>query len=100
MREVLMLAAAGVAIGLGAAWAATRLIQAQLFGIRPTDLATMAAGGHGNCRGGGAVGLRSGAAGDHDRSGACAAVGVGGTGVAGGYRLIEIRGVWGGFGTH
>jgi predicted permease len=43
MREVLLLAAIGVAIGLGAAWAATRLIQAQLFGIQATDLATMAA---------------------------------------------------------
>jgi ABC-type antimicrobial peptide transport system permease subunit len=43
MREVLVLAALGVAIGVGAAWAATRLIQAQLFGIQATDLATMAA---------------------------------------------------------
>jgi predicted permease len=43
MREVLMLAAAGVAIGLVGAWAATRLIQAQLFGVAPTDLLTMAA---------------------------------------------------------
>jgi predicted permease len=43
MREVLVLAAAGVAIGVGAAWAATRLIQAQLFGIQATDLSTMAA---------------------------------------------------------
>jgi predicted permease len=42
MREVLALAAIGVAIGLGAAWAATRLIEAQLFGIQPTDLLTMA----------------------------------------------------------
>jgi predicted permease len=43
MREVLLLAAMGVAIGAGAAWAATRLIQAQLFGIQATDLSTMAA---------------------------------------------------------
>jgi predicted permease len=43
MREVLMLAAIGIAIGVGAAWAATRLIQAQLFGIQATDLSTMAA---------------------------------------------------------
>jgi len=42
MREVLTLALIGVAIGLSAAWAATRLIQAQLFGIQPTDLLTMA----------------------------------------------------------
>jgi ABC-type antimicrobial peptide transport system permease subunit len=43
MREVLLLAAIGVAVGMGAAWAATRFIQAQLFGIQATDLATMAA---------------------------------------------------------
>jgi ABC-type antimicrobial peptide transport system permease subunit len=43
MREVLLLAAIGVAVGMSAAWAATRLIQAQLFGIQATDLATMAA---------------------------------------------------------
>jgi predicted permease len=43
MREVLTLAAAGVVVGLGAAWAATRLIEAQLFGVAPTDLLTMAA---------------------------------------------------------
>jgi predicted permease len=42
MREVLTLAIIGVAVGLCAAWAATRLIQAQLFGIQPTDLLTMA----------------------------------------------------------
>ena len=43
MREVLTLAALGVAIGLGAAWAAARLIAAQLFGVAPTDVLTMAA---------------------------------------------------------
>jgi len=43
MREVLLLAAIGVVIGVGAAWAATRLIQAQLFGIQATDRFTMAA---------------------------------------------------------
>ena len=43
MREVLLLAAIGVAVGAGAALAATRFIQAQLFGIQATDLATMAA---------------------------------------------------------
>jgi len=43
MREVLRLAAMGVAIGLGGAWAATRLVQAQLFGIQATDAATMTA---------------------------------------------------------
>jgi len=42
MREVLLLAALGVAIGMAAAWVATRFIQAQLFGIQATDFATMA----------------------------------------------------------
>ena len=42
MREVLLLAGMGVAIGVGAAWAATRLIQAQLFGIQATDGFTIA----------------------------------------------------------
>jgi predicted permease len=42
MREVLALAAIGVAIGLIGAWAATRFIETQLFGIQPTDLLTMA----------------------------------------------------------
>jgi predicted permease len=42
MREVLALAAIGVAIGLAAAWGATRFIETQLFGIHPTDLLTMA----------------------------------------------------------
>jgi ABC-type antimicrobial peptide transport system permease subunit len=41
MREVLAVAFVGIAIGLGAAWAATRLLEAQLFGIKPTDLMTM-----------------------------------------------------------
>lgn len=41
MREVLALAAVGLAIGLTAAWAATRLIQAQLFGIQPFDATTL-----------------------------------------------------------
>jgi ABC-type antimicrobial peptide transport system permease subunit len=43
MREVLVLGAAGVAIGLCAAWAATRLLQTELFGVQATDLRTMAA---------------------------------------------------------
>jgi ABC-type antimicrobial peptide transport system permease subunit len=42
-RETLMLAGIGVAIGLAGAYAVTRLIQAQLFGVAPTDLLTMAA---------------------------------------------------------
>jgi predicted permease len=42
MREVLRLAAIGIVVGVGAAWAATRLIQAQLFGIQATDVMTIA----------------------------------------------------------
>ena len=41
MREVLRLAAAGVALGAIGAWAATRLIQGQLFGIQASDVRTM-----------------------------------------------------------
>ena len=43
MRETLTLAGIGVAVGLCGAYAATRLIQAQLFGVAPTDLLTLAA---------------------------------------------------------
>jgi predicted permease len=43
MRETLMLSGIGVAIGLVGAYGVTRLIQAQLFGVQPTDLLTMAA---------------------------------------------------------
>jgi predicted permease len=42
MREVLLLSAIGVAIGGAGAYAATRLVQKQLFGILPTDALTMA----------------------------------------------------------
>ena len=41
MREVLLLAAVGVAIGAPAAWASTRLVETQLFGIKPADPMTM-----------------------------------------------------------
>ena len=41
MREVLLLSAIGVAIGGAGAFAATRLVQKQLFGILPTDALTM-----------------------------------------------------------
>ena len=47
MREVLLLAGIGVAIGLAGAFAATRLVQTQLFGIMPTDALTMVAGAMG-----------------------------------------------------
>ena len=42
MREVLLLSAAGLAIGLPAAWLLTRLVQTQLFGVQATDPFTMA----------------------------------------------------------
>jgi predicted permease len=42
LRETLSLAAIGVAIGLGGAYAVTRLIQAQLFGVQANDWITMA----------------------------------------------------------
>jgi predicted permease len=41
MREVLLLAVVGLAIGLPAAWALTRLVETQLFGIQPADPLTM-----------------------------------------------------------
>ena len=44
MREGVLLAAAGVAIGLAAAAAATRVLNTLLFGISPTDALTFAAG--------------------------------------------------------
>jgi predicted permease len=43
MREVLILAGIGVAIGTPAAFALTGLVGAQLFGIKPTDALTMMA---------------------------------------------------------
>jgi predicted permease len=42
MREVLTLAAIGLAIGLPAAWACARLVQSQLFGVRASDPFTIA----------------------------------------------------------
>src|ERR1035437_2808075 len=41
MREVLLLAVVGLAIGLPSAWALTRLVETQLFGIQPADPPTM-----------------------------------------------------------
>jgi predicted permease len=41
MRDVMTLAGVGVAIGAPAAWALTRLVQTQLFGIKPADPVTM-----------------------------------------------------------
>ena len=41
MRETMVLVIAGVAIGLGAAIAATRLIESMLFGLTPNDPLTI-----------------------------------------------------------
>ncbi|HLN02832.1 MAG TPA: ABC transporter permease [Bryobacteraceae bacterium] len=41
MREVLLLAGAGLAIGLAAALGLTRLVEAELFGVKPTDIVTL-----------------------------------------------------------
>jgi predicted permease len=41
MREVLLLAVIGVAIGLPSAWGLTRLVESQLFGVKPADAWTM-----------------------------------------------------------
>ncbi|HLW75759.1 MAG TPA: ABC transporter permease, partial [Bryobacteraceae bacterium] len=42
MREVLLLAAIGIAIGLPAAFGLARFVKAELYGIAPADLSTMA----------------------------------------------------------
>jgi ABC-type antimicrobial peptide transport system permease subunit len=39
---VLALVTIGIVVGLGAAFALTRLVQAQLYGIAPSDPATLA----------------------------------------------------------
>jgi predicted permease len=44
LREALLLAGAGLAVGLPAALALTRLIKSQLYGVTPTDPLTLAAG--------------------------------------------------------
>jgi ABC-type antimicrobial peptide transport system permease subunit len=43
LRDVVTLVACGVAIGLPAAWFASRYIEAQLYGVQPTDPAVIAA---------------------------------------------------------
>jgi ABC-type antimicrobial peptide transport system permease subunit len=42
MREVLLLAGIGIAVGLPAAWALSRYVKSQLYGVAPTDAFTMA----------------------------------------------------------
>ena len=41
MREVMLLVGLGVVIGLPAALGLTRLVQAQLFGVAPSDVLTL-----------------------------------------------------------
>ena len=41
MKEVLVLVAIGIAVGLPASWAVTGLVQSQLYGIKPNDLLTI-----------------------------------------------------------
>ena len=43
MREVLFLSGTGLAIGLASAFGLTRLVEAQLFGVKPTDFITLIA---------------------------------------------------------
>jgi ABC-type antimicrobial peptide transport system permease subunit len=43
IRHVLLLVGAGIAIGLPAAWGASRWISSMLFGVKPTDTATILA---------------------------------------------------------
>ncbi|HLX45199.1 MAG TPA: ABC transporter permease [Bryobacteraceae bacterium] len=43
MKEVLLLAGIGIAIGLPAAWALTRMVKSQLYGIQPNDAFTIVA---------------------------------------------------------
>ena len=76
MRETLMLAGIGVAIGLAGAYGVTRLIQAQLFGVQPTDLLTMAAAALGIAAVAALAGYIPGAPRYGDRSNDGAAVGV------------------------
>ena len=43
MKEVLLLAGIGIAIGLPASWALTRMVKSQLYGIQPNDALTIIA---------------------------------------------------------
>jgi ABC-type antimicrobial peptide transport system permease subunit len=47
MREVIVLVGVGVVFGLAAAWALSRLIGNQLYGVSPADPATMIAAASG-----------------------------------------------------
>ena len=41
MKEVLLLVAIGICVGVPAAWGLTRLVKSQLYGIQPNDTATL-----------------------------------------------------------
>jgi predicted permease len=41
MKEVLVLVAVGIVLGLGASWGLTRYVQKELYGIQPNDLMTI-----------------------------------------------------------
>jgi predicted permease len=43
MKDVLVLAGIGIAVGLPAAWALTRMVKSQLYGIQPNDMLTIVA---------------------------------------------------------
>ncbi len=43
MKDVVILAAIGIAIGLPAAWGLTRMVKSQLYGIQPNDTLTIVA---------------------------------------------------------
>jgi hypothetical protein len=57
MREVMLLVGLGVAIGLPAALGLTRLVQAQLFGVAPSDGLTLCLATARHRRGGDALRL-------------------------------------------
>ena len=68
LSEVALMAAGGVAIGLVAAFFVTRQVQSQLFGLSPSDPATLATRDAVAGRGGDAGRLRPGAPRHGDRS--------------------------------
>ena len=43
MKDVLVLAGIGIAVGLPAAWGLTRMVKSQLYGIQPNDMLTIVA---------------------------------------------------------
>jgi len=43
MKDVVVLAGIGIAIGLSASWALTRMVKSQLYGIQPNDLISIIA---------------------------------------------------------